>query len=529
MADSHIFKIASERWEFEQINRLNYETFVEEIPQHGSNRQRVLVDKFHTENTYIICVDDNEVLGMLAVRNKRPFSLDKKLEDFDSYLPPYKSICEVRLLAARKSRRHSRVVYGLLKETVKYCLDNGHDIAVISGVLKQQKLYEHMGFVPFGPVVGNENARFQPMYLTPHNYAYTKKPALKISTVSSAPVILTPGPVEVAPSVRRAFAEATISHRSPEFMAIHKQTKKLLCDLTKARHVEILMGSGTLANDVIAAQLSLCPGRGLVLSNGEFGNRLIDSAQRLALDFDIVKQDWAQPFDQNRIEQIIQQDGNVKWLWAVHCETSTGMLNNLKMLKKICIENNVLLCLDCISSIGTVPVDLADVYLASAVSGKGFCSFAGLSMVFYNHNAAPSEKKLPRYLDLNNYAQHEGVPFTILSNLVAALNAALEDFDIEGKFARNSEVSCWLRSQLNKAGLQVIVDEEFSSPAVTTICLPPNYSSPDVGRQLEEKGFYTHYKSSYLGERNWLQICMMDEISRDIWSPLLLQLRQICS
>lgn len=477
MPDSQIFKIASEPWEFEQINKLNYETFVEEIPQHASNCQRILVDKFHAENTYIICVDDNEVLGMLAVRNKRPFSLDKKLDDLDSYLPPYRSICEIRLLASQKSRRHSRVVYGLLKETVKYCLNNGHDIAVISGILKQQKLYEHLGFVTFGPVVGNDNAVFQPMYLTLHNYTHIKKPVLKIPTVPSAPVILTPGPVEVKPSVRRAFAEATVSHRSHEFIAIHTEIKKCLCDLVNAKHVEIVMGSGTLANDVIAAQLSLSIGRGLVLSNGEFGNRFIDTAQRFALDFDTVKQTWGQPFDPNRIEQIIQENKNIKWLWAVHCETSTGMLNDLNMLKEICIKNNILLCLDCISSIGTVPVDLENVYLASTVSGKGLCSFAGLSMVFYNHDAAPSEKKLPQYLDLNNYAQHEKVPFTVLSNLVAALNASLKDFDIEGKFARNSRVSSWMRTELRKAGLQVLTDEEYSSPAVTTICLPQDRKS----------------------------------------------------
>jgi len=528
MADSQIFKIASEPWEFDQINKLNYETFVEEIPQHDSNCQRILVDKFHTENTYIICVDDNEVLGMLAVRNKRPFSLDKKLEGLDSYLPPYRSICEIRLLASRKSRRHSRVVYGLLKKTVKYCLDNSHDIAVISGVLKQQKLYEHMGFVPFGPVVGNDHAMFQPMYLTDHNYAHTQKNALRTSTISSAPVILTPGPVEVAPSVRRAFAKMTVSHRSHEFMVIHRETKKLLCDLVNAKQVEILMGSGTLANDVVAAQLSLVAGRGLVLSNGEFGNRLIDSAQRFALDIETVKQDWSQPFNSNKIEHIIREDENIKWLWAVHCETSTGMLNDPKTLKEICLKNNILLCLDCISSIGTIPVDLENVYFASTVSGKGLCSFAGLSMVFYNNNSAPSERKLPQYLDLNSYAQCKGVPFTILSNLVVALNASLKDFDIERKYARNSKVSSWLRRELRKAGLQVLTDEEYSSPAVTTIRLPHHYSSLDIGEQLEEKGFYTYYKSDYLRERNWLQICMMNEISRDIWSPLLLQLRQVC-
>ena len=48
MATSSLrFKIASEANEFEQIHRLNYKTFVEEIPQHATNQEHVLIDKFH--------------------------------------------------------------------------------------------------------------------------------------------------------------------------------------------------------------------------------------------------------------------------------------------------------------------------------------------------------------------------------------------------------------------------------------------------------------------------------------------------
>jgi aspartate aminotransferase-like enzyme len=55
-------------------------------------------------------------------------------------------------------------------------------------------------------------------------------------------------------------------------------------------------GSGTLANDAIAAQLSLLDGRGLVLSNGEFGERLIDHARRFGLSFDVLKIEWGEAF-----------------------------------------------------------------------------------------------------------------------------------------------------------------------------------------------------------------------------------------
>jgi hypothetical protein len=161
-----IFKIASEPHEFEQLFRLNYKTFAEEIPQHESNPEKRLVDKFHAENTYLICMEDDHLLGMLAVRDKRPFSLDIKLENLDSYLPSYTSICEIRLLTVEPDKRSTRIFGGLALYLAQYCDDHHYDLALISGTTLQSKLYKHLGFTPFGPLVGNGEILFQPMYMT---------------------------------------------------------------------------------------------------------------------------------------------------------------------------------------------------------------------------------------------------------------------------------------------------------------------------------------------------------------------------
>ncbi|MFB6589138.1 GNAT family N-acetyltransferase, partial [Bacillus thuringiensis] len=52
-----IYKVADQDWEFESIHKLNYKTFVEEIPQHEETKDRFRIDRFHEENTYIICLD----------------------------------------------------------------------------------------------------------------------------------------------------------------------------------------------------------------------------------------------------------------------------------------------------------------------------------------------------------------------------------------------------------------------------------------------------------------------------------------
>ena len=510
------FKIAAEEHEFEAIHRLNYKTFVEEIPQHQRNPDERLVDKFHAENTYAIALVGDEHIGMVAGRAKRPFSLDSKLPNLDSHLPADRRVLEVRLLSVQKEFRNGFVFSKLVGLLAQHFKDLGFDLAIISGTLRQEKLYKHLGFVPFGPLVGTGDAQFQPMYLTLESFI---KMAAALSPPSDlAEKILNnflPGPVDVHVEVRKAFERGPVSHRSDAFMSDFQNTKRALCELTNARSVEILMGSGSLANDAVCAQISLLNEPGLILSNGEFGDRLMDHATRQGLRFETLKAAWGEPFDLAQLRRQLDARPDLRWIWATHCETSTGFLNDLSGLKQIAAERNLKLCLDCISSIGTVAVDLSGVYLASCVSGKALASFPGLSMVFYNHDLQPAPQSLPRSLDLGYYAEQAGIPFTTSSNLLYALKTALQRISWPEKFAQIAEVSVHLRERLREHGQQIVAPDAHAAPAVVTIALPPEISSKSIGWQLRKAGYLLSYNSSYLLKRNWIQICLMGEWSRE--------------
>ena len=518
------FKIASEEWEFELIHRLNYETFVEEIPQHPPNPSRSLVDRFHDQNTYIICLRGDQLFGMVAARAERPFSLDHKLNDLDSYLPPSKSPCEIRLLAVEREHRRGQVMKGLLTRLAEYCIREGHDIALISGTVRQQSLYGRLGLTPFGPLVGTPGAMYQPAYGVPAQMKEQFKAHFGNSATSvdgQRTVNLLPGPVGISRKVSDAFAQVPVSHRAEAFVRDFNGVRRQLCRLVKSEHVQLLMGSGTLANDAIAGQLSLSSGHGLVLTNGEFGDRLVDHAERSGLSFDTLAAPWGQTFDRKGVEEALDRDPDIAWVWAVHCETSTGVLNDIAMLKDVSSKRAIQLCMDCISSIGSVSVDLQGVYLASGVSGKGLGAFPGLSTVFHDHDIRPAPKALPRYLDLGLRAAKNGVPFTMSSNLIYALRAALERFESEAVFDEIAEISRWLKIKLRLLGFEVVAPDAHASPGVITIKLPSSVSSRDVGRRLEKADYLLSYNSDYLHQRNLIQICLMGECSREAIAPLL--------
>ena len=279
-----------------------------------------------------------------------------------------------------------------------------------------------------------------------------------------------------------------------------------------------------MANDVVAAQLRGA-GRGLILNNGEFGQRLIDAARRFELSFEVLKAAWGEVLPHHEIESAMLRF-KPSWLWAVHCETSTGVLNDLGLLPRLCAAAGTRLCLDCISTVGTIEVDLSGVWLATATSGKGVGSIPGIAMVFHAAPIAP-RPDLPRCLDLGLYAQNGGVPFTISSNLVHALKAALEQLDVPQRLAATTEMSGRLRRQVRAMGLRVIAPDEHASPAVTTIELPLSLESSSVGAALSSAGCLLGYESGYLRERNWVQVCLMGRHAPESVSRLLRSLKSM--
>ena len=317
------------------------------------------------------------------------------------------------------------------------------------------------------------------------------------------------GPVAVRPEVRAAFCAPPASHRAPAFLEMMRRTRASLTSLVNAAHVTLMVGSGTLANDAVAAQLRSIGACGLILSNGEFGERLIDHARRWELRFAVEQQPWGQAFDWSEVLERargIQPD----WIWAVLTETSTGVMNPLAELRALSERLGAELCLDAVSAIGLMPVNLAGVRFATAVSGKGLAAYPGLAAVF--HDGRLASKAVPRYLDLAAYEAADGVPFTNSSNLLAALQCTLALTRWPQKFARVRRKSLAMRAALCNHGLPPLARDEDAAPGIITLPLTGGIRADEVARALLDQGFEIAWQSRYLLERNWLQVALMGEI-----------------
>jgi aspartate aminotransferase-like enzyme/N-acyl-L-homoserine lactone synthetase len=542
-AGGYVFKRAETSEELEQIHRLNYRTFVAEIPQHHDCGSGLLVDKFHVKNCYLIALENKRVIGMVSVHDQPPFSVADRLSDPSILQLHGSKPLEVRLLAVEPAKRSGPVMMGLLVSVYEYSCTHGYTHLYISGLSDRMALYRQLGFEPLGPAVRCGEAEFVPMMVTLSTIAARKQRTLqmwqkhleRIASRNVEPLCLLPGPVAIPPAVHEAFRKQPIYHRGGEFISLYEKVRRSLGEMVGGRDVAILNGSGTLGNEVVAATLAADPAqeasvgrglRGVMLVNGEFGQRLARQATRFGLNPRVLSWSWGQPWNLDEVDAALKSEPRGSWVWGVHQESSTGVLNDLAGLVRIAERRGVRVCADCISSLGAAPLDLTGVFLATGASGKSLGSYAGASIIFADAGTLRGSNmdRVPSYLDLPAALATRGPRFTFPSPILLALDAALSEYATphraQVRYSHYAELGMFVREQLRQLGIEPIADESCAAPVITTFAPVRDETSETFVSRCREWGFAIGGHSGYLAERRLVQIATMGNISRDDCVPL---------
>ncbi|HEY0678127.1 MAG TPA: aminotransferase class V-fold PLP-dependent enzyme [Chitinophagaceae bacterium] len=316
--------------------------------------------------------------------------------------------------------------------------------------------------------------------------------------MTSGIVNLSTGPVGITTQVLNALKEPPVSHRSAEFIKLYNRTTSLLSNEFNVKQTYLLTGSGTLANEVMLQEIKHLRGKGLILSNGEFGRRLVDQSTRNNINFDKYDIAWGASFDLNEVEKKII-DSSAAWILFCHSETSTGVINKLDEISAIAKRNKCLCFVDCMSTAGTMPIDLSEVTMASASSGKGLACVPGLAIIF--SNISPSLKSdSPVYLDLGYYAQ-TGIPFTLSSNLVKALLVSVLQKLTQSQYDLLQFYRAEIFSVLNQYNFV-----PFSNADSKVFTLVNAGYANNLTGQLKKKQLLLSSESEYLKTRGWTQL-----------------------
>jgi alanine-glyoxylate transaminase / serine-glyoxylate transaminase / serine-pyruvate transaminase len=295
-------------------------------------------------------------------------------------------------------------------------------------------------------------------------------------------ILMGPGPCNPYPEVVEAIARPMLGHLDPEFIGILDETNQRLREVFRTTNELSFPVSGTGSAGMEAAFVNFVnPGDVVVVGvNGVFGARMCDVAERCGAEVVRVDFDWGQPVDQG---VLLGAHDAPAIIAMVHAETSTGVRSDVELLGAQ--KGDALLLVDCVTSLGGIPLEIDGWGVDIAYSGTQKCLGVppGLAPLTVSPRALDRLVKRPQswYLDLNmiaNYvtggaarAYHHTAPISMIQAIHAGLGAVLDE-GLENAWARHATCGERLQEGLVAMGFELFAAEGHRLPELTSVLVP---------------------------------------------------------
>lgn len=307
-------------------------------------------------------------------------------------------------------------------------------------------------------------------------------------------VLMGPGPGNPYPEVATALARPLLGHLDPDFLALLDVTCSRLRTVFRTGNELTVPISGTGSAGMEAAFVNLVgPGDVVVVGvNGLFGERMCDVASRCGADVVRVDAEWGRPLDP---AAVLTAHESPKVIAVVHAETSTGVRNDIEPLGAG--KGDALLLVDCVTSLGGIPVEVDGWAVDVAYSGTQKCLGVPPGLAPLTVSARAAERFVARspswYLDLRmigDYAlegsgrrYHHTAPTAMITALHAGLGHLLDE-GLEASWTRHADCGARLHAGLEALGLELFAAKGHRLPELTTVVIPDGVDDAAVRSEL---------------------------------------------
>lgn len=329
--------------------------------------------------------------------------------------------------------------------------------------------------------------------------------------------IMTPGPVEVDPRVLRAMSTPILGQFDPAFTDIMNQVMEMLRQVfqTKNRWAFPIDGTSRSGNEAILCSIIEPGDRVLVPIFGRFGHLLVEICERYGAEVYTMECPWGEVFDPQTVIDEMERVAP-KILAIVHGETSTGRMQPLKEIGQACREQDVLLVVDAVASIGGVDVKTDEWCIDGLIGGTQKCLSvpSGMAPITFNERIETilaARKKVERgiateedfrysrssypiasnYFDLSmlqdywgpRRLNHHTEATSMIYALYEGLRLVLEE-GLEQRFERHKYHETALVAGLEAMGLNLFGDSEHKLTCVTCVEIPNGVDGESVRKML---------------------------------------------
>ena len=319
------------------------------------------------------------------------------------------------------------------------------------------------------------------------------------------PLLLTPGPLTTADSVKRRMLRDWGS-RDEAFIALTARVREQLNEMAggSGSHACVLLqGSGTFAIEAMIGTLVPASGRLLVLINGAYGRRMARICETIGRSCETLETAEDAPPEAAAVEARLRAQPGLTHVALVHCETTSGLLNPLSEVAEVVARNGRSLLIDAMSSFGALPLDVRTLPALAVAASANKCleGVPGIGFVVAHKEALAAAAGNTHSLALDLFEQWRGFEgngqwrFTPPTQVLAALEAALGEHQAEGgvrgrggRYARNHGI---LVHGMRALGFKTLLPDSLASPIIVSFHMPadPNFTFEGFYQQLRERGF----------------------------------------
>lgn len=313
--------------------------------------------------------------------------------------------------------------------------------------------------------------------------------------------VYAPGPTCVRENVRlERSKETTNPDVDEEFVEFYKNTcEKIGRIINTINPVYILSGEGILGLEAACTSLTESGDRVLVLDNGIYGKGFKDFVEMYGGEAVCFSEEYTNEINIENLNEFLKIDHNFKYATIVHCDTPTGVLNDLSKICRLLNEYGILTVVDSVSAMGGEELRVDDWKIDIALGGsqKAFSAPTGLTMVSISTRAKEviENRKTPVmgfYCNLNiwkDYYKNKWFPYTIPISDVMALDRAAQNILDEGVdkvLERHAKIAKATREAMKEYGLELFLEGGYSS-TVTAVKIPEIIGALNIKKHMLSK------------------------------------------
>lgn len=311
-------------------------------------------------------------------------------------------------------------------------------------------------------------------------------------------MIMSAGPTTVPQYIREALVkEFTNTDLDPDYIRFHRSMERKISRLLHTEATSFTMlGEAMLGLDGAAASFTESGKRVLILANGIFSRGFADLIRLYGGEPVILDFDDRRGIDPEQLEAFLKKDHDFSFATMVHCETPTGITNDIHAIGRLLSDHGILSVVDSVSGIGGEFLHFDEAQVDCVIGGSQKCLSvpAGITTITLSDRAIHwlkrRETPIPSfYSNFLQYLKKDDFefPYTMNEHLVCAMDASLDSLSGRDFVAEHRVYAEKTRSAVTTAGLEIYARSHHSN-TVTTVLLPEEISGKKLLGKLRQSG-----------------------------------------